>query len=319
MSQSHEHQQEHIEEHESPIKTPKQLIVTVLLAFIVPIIIIFLLVSWVTSGTRTAAGSDALGPEATALRIAPVARIELVDASAPKVMQTGEQVYNAVCAACHTSGVAGAWKFGDKAAWAGPISTGLEAMIAAVTNGKGAMPPKGGNPSLDDLEIARAVVYIANAAGGDFQEPAEAASDESASEEKPAATEPAPEAKPAADAAPAQAPAQETAQAAASPASDESTPAATPAAAAPVVADADLALGEKIYKQACFACHAAGVAGAPKLGDKAAWGPYIATGMDAMVSVVISGKGAMPPKGGLASASEGDLRAAVAYMVSKSQ
>lgn len=315
MSQSHEHQQEHTEEHESPIKTPKQLIVTVLLAFIVPIIIIFLLVGWVTSGTRTAAGSDTLGPEATALRIAPVARIELVDASAPKVMQTGEQVYNAVCAACHSAGVAGAWKFGDKAAWSGPISTGLEAMIAAVINGKGAMPPKGGNPSLDDLEIARAVVYMANAAGGDFQEPAEPA------EEKPAAPESSSEAKPAASSAPAQesaqakAPAQETTQAAAAPA--EAAPAeAAPAAPAENI---DLALGEKIYKQACFACHAAGVAGAPKLGDKAAWGPYIETGMDTMVSVVISGKGAMPPKGGLASASESDLRAAVAYMVSQSQ
>lgn len=316
MSQSHEHQQEHTEEHESPIKTPKQLIVTVLLAFIVPIIVIILLVSWVTSGTRTAAGSDALGPEATALRIAPVARIELVDATAPRVMQTGEQVYNAVCAACHTAGVAGALKFGDKAAWTTAIGTGLEAMIASVINGKGAMPPKGGNPSLDDLEIARAVVYMANAAGGDFQEPAEPAADAAPAEEK-VATAPAQPAPAAATSAPAQETAQTQAQAAApTPAPAEAAP--TQAAAAPA-AGIDLALGEKIYKQACFACHAAGVAGAPKLGDKAAWGPYIATGMDTMVSIVISGKGAMPPKGGLASASEGDIRAAVAYMVEQSK
>ena len=301
MSNPHEH----TEEHESPIKTPKQLIVTVLLAFIVPIIIILLLVSWVSSGTRTAAGSAALGPEATALRIAPVARIELVDASAPRVLQSGDQVYKAVCAACHDSGAAGAWKFGDKAAWAGPIATGLDTMIASVIKGKGAMPAKGGNPALDELEIARAVVYMTNAAGANFAEPAAPAAD--AAPAKAAAP-----AAPATPAAPAPAP---VAAAAPAPAT---APAAAPAAAAP--ADSiDLALGERIYKQACFACHVAGVAGAPKLGDKAAWAPYIATGMDEMVSVVIKGKGAMPPKGGLASASEGDIRAAVAYMVSKSQ
>lgn len=301
MSNSHDPQQEHSEEHESPIKTPKQLIVTIVLAFVVPIIIIFLLVSWVTSGTRTAAGSDTLGPEATALRIAPVARIELVDASAPRVLQTGQQVYNAACAACHAAGVAGALKYGDNAAWATAIGTGLQTMIASVTNGKGAMPARGGNPNLDDLELARAVVYMANAAGGKFEEPA----------------------APAADAAPA---AQAATPAVAAPAvsapAAPAVPAAAPAAPAPAAAAAgeiDLALGERVYKQACFACHAAGVAGAPKLGDKAAWAPFIATGMDTMVSIVIKGQGAMPPRGGLASASDSDLRAAVAYMVQQSQ
>jgi cytochrome c5 len=67
-----------------------------------------------------------------------------------------------------------------------------------------------------------------------------------------------------------------------------------------------------------MACHVAGVAGAPKLGDKAAWAPRIATGIDAMTASVVKGKGAMPPKGG-SSASEAELRAAVEYMTAAAQ
>ncbi|WP_415834852.1 c-type cytochrome, partial [Bordetella bronchialis] len=73
--------------------------------------------------------------------------------------------------------------------------------------------------------------------------------------------------------------------------------------------------GEKLYKTTCFACHGTGVAGAPKFGSKADWDKYIQTGMDAMVKTAITGKGAMPPKGGAANASEADIRAAVEYMV----
>ncbi|MFY3158262.1 c-type cytochrome, partial [Achromobacter xylosoxidans] len=111
-------EQEHIEEHSSPIKTPKQLIVTVILAFVVPIAIIILLVNMVASGSKVGAGSDTLSTEAVTKRIAPVAGFALVDANAPKVFKTGEQVFQAVCTACHTAGVAGAPKVGDNAAWA---------------------------------------------------------------------------------------------------------------------------------------------------------------------------------------------------------
>jgi cytochrome c5 len=280
------------EEHESPIKTPKQLIVTVVLSFVLPIIIIILLVKLVTTGDQVGAGSDNLGPEATQKRIAPVAKLDLVDASGPKVFKTGEQVYTAVCAGCHIAGAAGAPKFADAAAWSAPIATGLQSMIASVIKGKGAMPAKGGNPALDDFEIARAVVYMANAAGGKFAEPAEP---------KPAEA-PAPAAT-----APAMVPA--VAPAAAAP----KAPAVV--AAAPAAAPATNDVGEKLYKQACAACHVAGVAGAPKFGDKVAWAPRIATGMDALVAAVVAGKGIMPAKGGAAGASEADLRAATQYMV----
>ena len=72
--------------------------------------------------------------------------------------------------------------------------------------------------------------------------------------------------------------------------------------------------GKAVYDKTCVACHAAGVANAPKLGDKAAWAPRVATGRDALFASVVKGKGAMPPKGGNASIPDADIRAAVEYM-----
>ena len=79
------------------------------------------------------------------------------------------------------------------------------------------------------------------------------------------------------------------------------------------------ATGQKIYKQSCQACHANGVANAPKPGDKAAWAPRIATGMDAMLATAKKGKGAMPPKGTCMGCSDDDLKAAIEYMVNQSK
>lgn len=297
-------EQEHIEEHSSPIKTPKQLVVTIILSFVIPIAIIILLVNMVVSGTKTGAGSDSLSPEAVTKRIAPVAGFELVDANAPKVFKTGEQVFASVCTACHTAGVAGAPKMGDNAAWAPFIKSGYDTMLNVALHGKGGMPAKGGNPTLSDYEVARAVVYMANKSGADLPEPAAPAED-GAKKEADAAPAAAPAAAAPAAAAPAAA-----APAAAAPA------AAAPAAAAPAPQQAAVnPAGEKLYKSVCFACHATGVANAPKFGDKAAWEPYIKTGMDAMVKVAMQGKPPMPPKGGAANASEDDIRAAVQYMV----
>lgn len=79
--------------------------------------------------------------------------------------------------------------------------------------------------------------------------------------------------------------------------------------------DAFAADGKAIYDKTCVTCHASGVANAPKLGDKAAWAPRIATGRDALVASVTKGKGAMPPKAGAASLSDDDIKAAVDYLV----
>ena len=70
--------------------------------------------------------------------------------------------------------------------------------------------------------------------------------------------------------------------------------------------------GKEVYIKSCALCHASLP---PKLGDKAAWEPRIKQGLDAMVASVIKGKGTMPPKGGNASLSDADIRAAVEYMV----
>ncbi|MCL4114727.1 UNVERIFIED_CONTAM: hypothetical protein GTU68_053606 [Idotea baltica] len=95
--------------------------------------------------------------------------------------------------------------------------------------------------------------------------------------------------------------------------------AAVAATATAAKAAIDHSAGEKIYKSSCFACHDSGVAGSPKLGDKAAWAPRIATGNDQLYASSINGKGAMPAKGGNTSIADDDIKAAVDYMVSKSQ
>ena len=74
-----------------------------------------------------------------------------------------------------------------------------------------------------------------------------------------------------------------------------------------------------MYDSACAACHAAGVAGAPRLGDKAAWAPRIQSGMETLYASALKGKGAMPPKGGNPSLPDADVKAAVDYMVSQAK
>ncbi|MGP1609507.1 MAG: c-type cytochrome, partial [Burkholderiales bacterium] len=88
--------------------------------------------------------------------------------------------------------------------------------------------------------------------------------------------------------------------------------AATPAAAA---SGGDAAKGKSVYDSTCVACHAAGVAGAPKAGDKAAWAPRLKTGKDTLYAAALKGMGAMPPKGGNASLSDADVKAAVDYLI----
>jgi cytochrome c5 len=161
--------------HETAIKTPGQLIAAVVAGFLVPIIIIWLLVVYVGASPKPAAGSNAQSPEAIAARLKPVADegYTLVDASAPRTLKAGGEVYNAACVACHGAGVAGAPKFGDKAAWGARNKQGYDTLVSHAVKGIRAMPAKGGNPDLDDIEVARAVVHMANAGGASFKEPAE--------------------------------------------------------------------------------------------------------------------------------------------------
>lgn len=282
-------------EHQSLIRTPKQLIAAVAGFFLVIVIGIILLVIFATNDRLVGAGTNSQSADAVQERLRPVAEegFTLVDANAPKVLQAGNAVYAAVCAACHDSGAAGAPKLGDNGAWGARLAQGYDTLVKHAIEGIRAMPAKGGNPDLDDLEVARAVVFLTNKSGASFKEPAA----------------PAPTAAPAAtaEAAPAAVAAASTAPSAA--------PAAAPAGA-PAVASADT--GKTLYNSACVACHGAGIAGAPKLGDRAAWGTRIAQGSATLYEHAIKGfqgkTGVMPPKGG-STAPDADVKAAVDFMV----
>jgi cytochrome c5 len=172
IAQAQAEQQSHGDDadHTSFIKTPRQLIIVVLLALLVPILVIVLLASYVVNDKVVGAGSDAMTPEAIEARIRPVGGFELRDASAPQAARSGEEVYKAVCGACHAAGVAGAPKQGDNAGWSARLASGLESLVNSALKGKGAMPPQGGG-DFSDIEIAKAVVFMANSAGGKFEEP----------------------------------------------------------------------------------------------------------------------------------------------------
>lgn len=83
--------------------------------------------------------------------------------------------------------------------------------------------------------------------------------------------------------------------------------------------DARAAAGKDVYASTCAACHATGAAGAPKVGDKGAWAPRLATGASALHASALKGKGIMPPKGGNAALSDADVSAAVDFMLSQSK
>jgi cytochrome c5 len=157
----------HEEAHAGPIKNPKQLLIAVFLSFVIPVLVIIGLVMFVNSGSKPGPGVG--NPEmAKAQRLQKVGQIEIRDANRP--LRGGEAVYNGQCAACHAAGVAGAPKFGDAAAWGPRLAQGFEALVTSALKGKGAMAPQGGG-DFNDTEIARGVVFMANAAGGKFDEP----------------------------------------------------------------------------------------------------------------------------------------------------
>jgi cytochrome c5 len=158
--------------HSSFIKTPQQLIVTILLAFVVPVVGIVMLVKLVIDRPR--ADPALMTPDAVAARIQPVGRVEFAAAgpAAGGATRSGEEIVKGACSACHDTGAAGAPKTGDRTAWSPRIKIGLNALVAGAVKGKGAMPPRGGLPDLSDYELARAIVFMANQSGASFKEPA---------------------------------------------------------------------------------------------------------------------------------------------------
>ena len=114
-----------------------------------------------TNRTFNSAADSAKGNDESDVRIQPVAKFELAKAEAPAASgpRDGATIYNTVCGACHNTGAAGAPKIDDKATWAPRVAQGKAALITSVTNGKGAMPPKGG-ATLSDDEIKGVVDYV---------------------------------------------------------------------------------------------------------------------------------------------------------------
>jgi len=178
-------------------------------------------------------------------------------AAAQGTERSGEEVVNAGCSKCHSTGVSGAPKIGDKAAWSKLESQGLASLTKVVLTGIRNMPPHGGNLQLTDTELQRAITYMINRSGGHWVEPI--------STTKP----PAPR------------------------------------------------TGEQIVKAQCRKCHEKGLHNAPKIGDRDAWIPRLKNGLDALVRSAINGHGRMQARGGMANATDAELRDAIVYMINK--
>ncbi len=131
------------------------MLITIAVAIVLTVIIWPL--SMIGKGDSAAGSADD-----AELRILPVARVEMRKAAAPSDGQprSAEVVYNSICKACHEAGVAGAPKTGDKAAWAPRIATGMATLIKVATEGKNAMPPRGGDATLTDEELKAAVEFL---------------------------------------------------------------------------------------------------------------------------------------------------------------
>lgn len=263
----------------------------------------------------------------------------VVVAAAP---QSADEIVQTVCAGCHISGVANAPKLDDTAAWAQRRELGLETLVASVINGKGAMAARAGT-NLSDEELTAAVKLMAgfeddsssegeSSAAADTSsgtEDSETAtpSDEDASAEDASATDE--EATPAENT-DAESTTTEETTVTENTASEDSDAAATESSSATGTSEAATATAgsstlvaaeltdrvKGVADSVCAACHIAGVANAPKLGDKEAWAKRAEKGLEAQIAVVAKGLGVMPPRGG-SDLSDEELGAAIQYMMSK--
>ena len=231
--------------------------------------------------------------------IKPAASVEVAAADAgPHVDKGGEEVVKGVCSACHTAGLMGSPKIGDKGQWGPRIAQGYDTLISHAINGIRSMPARGGNAALTDGEIANAVAYMANQGGANFTPPASKAAapaDVKAAEAAPVAAA----ATPAATAVEKKAEAVAVAEKTAAPAASKGKS------------------GQEVYKAVCSMCHGGGLMGAPKFGDKEQWAPRIAQGHDTLVSHALKGIRMMPAKGGNADLSDDEVAGAVKYMANE--
>lgn len=161
MSQSHDHHSP------STARIPLKLLTTTAGSFVLPFAVVAVLVGAYLFGGNSVPKAS-MSEDAVASRIQKVGAIAFAEAN--KEPRTGEQVFQAQCGACHATGAAGSPKFQDAAAWGPRIAKGFDALLTSALKGKGNMSPQGGGASTD-FEVARAVVYMANAGGAKFPEP----------------------------------------------------------------------------------------------------------------------------------------------------
>jgi len=175
--------------------TPQEVIISVVAGLLAPLLAIFLVVQLVLSiqDSHTPDVSSEAAQKATLARIKPFAQLAAVDANAPKVEKSGQEVYDAVCTSCHAAGALGAPKFDNKGDWCPRIKRGFDTLTKHAIEGIRQMPARGGDGDLSDVEVARAVAYMANSAGASFKAPEAAPA---AAATPPAAAEAASAAKP---------------------------------------------------------------------------------------------------------------------------
>jgi len=319
------------------------------LAFLTAFTLFCVIVARMLSGSASGVENDPILRADVVSRIAPVASVRTsADADADggagvtATSQSGEEIVQGACAACHASGVAGAPKLDDEVAWASRREAGMDTLLASVINGKGAMPARAGT-SLSDDELKRAVAHMAgfeiedSSGSAATEETAatdtEAKTDTDASAEKTESTE-SKEATEQASTETAASTATATSETAttgtAAAATATATAAATTATAATATAAAtvqndaapEMVAGEltdrvkSVADGICSACHMSGVGGAPKVGDKDAWNVRAEKGLGGMTAVVVAGKGAMPARGG-SDLSDEEIATAIVYLMEK--
>ena len=272
---------------------------TVIGGVVIVLAVLFLLVKLAGSGYYSDVSDDT--SSATETRIMPSGRLVEGDGTEPG-QRTGKQVFDKVCVQCHAadSTIAFAPKITHNDQWAARIAQGVNVLVEHAVKGfsgadGGVMPAKGGDQTLTDEEVARAVAYMANQSGAHYDESGTAGNNAAA----------------ASGAAASGAAAASGTAASASAAGGESKPADTAAANG---------RGKELFEKSCAACHGATAAipFAPKVTNREDWAPRIKQGEETLVQHAINGFNAMPPKGGNTALSDDDIKATVHYMVKQS-
>jgi cytochrome c5 len=153
--------------------TPQEVLVSVVLGLVAPLIAIVLILSLVNSiqSGQVDVDKPEIAQKVVLKNIAPVAKLVATDPNAPRVERTGEEIFNEVCTSCHTPGALGAPRFNNRGDWVARLGQGFDKLVDHAINGIRGMPARGGDPDLSDLEIARTVAYLANSAGAKFKAP----------------------------------------------------------------------------------------------------------------------------------------------------